>query len=51
MPAIETAIRDGIAEITMTRPKVMNTLSHELLDALIETFGQLTFGSRRCPGD
>ena len=42
MPAIETATRDGIAEITMTRPKVMNALSHELLDALIVTFGQLT---------
>ncbi len=42
MPALETTTLDGIAEVTMTRPKVMNALSHELLDALIETFAQLT---------
>jgi len=42
MSILETNRRDSIAEVTMNRPDFFNALSIELLDALIETFSELT---------
>ena len=42
MTILETTRRNSIAEVTMNRPDFFNALSFELLDALIETFGELT---------
>jgi len=42
MAIVETTRLDGIAEVKMNRPDSFNALSVEMLQALIETFEQLT---------